>query len=70
MTILDVEKIIYEEVENENKLNVIIVASLAMGCLLIVLSLILGAVYRQFKLNEKNHEQEQMEINRQMNKQT
>ena len=54
MTILDVEKIIYEEVENDNKWNVIIIASVATCGLLIILSLILGAVYRQFKLNEKN----------------
>ena len=70
MTIMDVEKIIYEEVENENKMNVIIISSIATFILLIVLGLIIGAVYRQLKLNEKNHEQEQLEIMRQMNKQT
>ena len=68
MTILDVEKIIYEEVENENKMNIIIIALVATCCLLIVLSMILGAVYRQFKLNEKNKEQETIEMNKQMNK--
>jgi len=57
VVVVNGEEIVYETVENENAATLVVVISLATFVMVLVISFILAAIYRQMKYNEKVHKE-------------